>query len=346
MSNPYTTTPGKIPLLSYIARPRQIDDIVDEFQEEYPSNQIYKIVGIRGTGKTVALREIGKELEASGNWIVCNLNVEGDLISEFYDHIVNASYSKKILSGTKVSAGNFVKVELSKKDDITLTNEIRTLLDKIKGKGKRVLITIDEVFDSNSLRFFISQCQIWVGEEYPIFLLTAGLEHNYDEICANRNMTFFKRAPRKELYFLDLNRVVDDYAEKFHLSEIEAEKMAIITNGYAYAFQLLGYICWKENKSYEEVLSIFDKEIDNNAYQLIWSELSSGDKRTLISIAKCETNKVKDIKVICGCSSQSFQQSKERLISRKLIKNPEFGVVKFTLPRFREFVLRAERLYG
>ena len=55
------------------------------------------------------------------------------------------------------------------------------MLGALKRKGKKVLITIDEVVNTKEMRLFISAFQIFLREELPVFLLMAGLYEKYKQ---------------------------------------------------------------------------------------------------------------------------------------------------------------------
>ncbi len=50
------------------------------FNAELPSNQIYMITGVRGSGKTVMMTNISTELGQLSNWITVELNPTRDLL--------------------------------------------------------------------------------------------------------------------------------------------------------------------------------------------------------------------------------------------------------------------------
>ena len=56
MQNSFTTIFSKISD-AYITT-EQLNEILDDFSYERPSNSVYKITGVRGTGKTVILAEV------------------------------------------------------------------------------------------------------------------------------------------------------------------------------------------------------------------------------------------------------------------------------------------------
>ncbi len=69
MNNPFTLSFGKKPL-QYISRLSQTQQILETFQAPVPSNQIFMITGVRGSGKTVMMTNIANELKADDSWIV------------------------------------------------------------------------------------------------------------------------------------------------------------------------------------------------------------------------------------------------------------------------------------
>ena len=79
MNNPFTLSFGKKPT-QFISRITQTNEIVDNFKAEQPSNQIYMLTGVRGSGKTVLMTTIANMLREGEDWIVLELNPERDLL--------------------------------------------------------------------------------------------------------------------------------------------------------------------------------------------------------------------------------------------------------------------------
>lgn len=61
--------------------------------------------------------------------------------------------------------------------------------------------------------------------------------------------------------------------------------MASLTKGYAYAYQVLGYLYWRYNVeeerslSLDDLLSYYDSYLEEYSYEKIWSELPPTEKR-------------------------------------------------------------------
>ena len=61
MQNPFTTTFSKVPNYTYIPTDQE-QEIIENFSYDAPSESVYKITGVRGSGKTVLLAKIEEEL--------------------------------------------------------------------------------------------------------------------------------------------------------------------------------------------------------------------------------------------------------------------------------------------
>ena len=86
MNNPFTLSFGKKPL-QYISRIMQTNQIIESFNAEIPSNQIFMITGVRGSGKTVMMTNIADEIRADESWIVVELNPMRDLLQSLAEKI-------------------------------------------------------------------------------------------------------------------------------------------------------------------------------------------------------------------------------------------------------------------
>ena len=85
MQNPFTTTFSKTPEYTYIAIDKT-KEILENFSYEMPSESVYKITGVRGSGKTVILAKIEEELRNEKNkekgWLVFDLNPTRDMLGQ------------------------------------------------------------------------------------------------------------------------------------------------------------------------------------------------------------------------------------------------------------------------
>lgn len=107
MNNPFTLSFGKKPL-QYVSRISQTNAITENFSAEIPSNQLYLITGVRGSGKTVMMANIANEMRKREDWIVVELNATRDLLQslaaklyslpEMNAHFVQAKYESSVES--------------------------------------------------------------------------------------------------------------------------------------------------------------------------------------------------------------------------------------------------------
>ena len=73
MSNPFSLIFGKIPVEA-ISQPFQRNQILEAFDSEPASQQIYMITGVRGSGKTVLMTEVCEHYRSNEQWLVIELN--------------------------------------------------------------------------------------------------------------------------------------------------------------------------------------------------------------------------------------------------------------------------------
>lgn len=342
MNNPFTLSFGKKPL-QYISRIAQTNEIIENFMAQEPPNQIYMLTGVRGSGKTVMMTSIAGEIKEDERWIVVELSPTRDLLQslaaklyslpEMHPHFIQAKLDFSAL-GLGVSLENAVPV-------MDIENAIERMLTEIQKRDKRLLITIDEVVNCEYIRIFASSFQIFLRQNYPIFLLMTGLYENIYNLQNEDSLTFLYRAPKIVLEPLNYTAVRKKYMDIFGLNMEKAEEMTGLTGGYPFAFQVLGYLLWenKNIKTIEEILPEYDQYLEEYVYGKIWSELSELDRKILVEMAVNREKKVKKIRDGMGLKSEQFAVYRERLKRKGVLDTRKYGEVSFILPRFAEFVM-------
>ena len=115
--------------------------------------------------------------------------------------------------------------------------------------------------------------------------------------------------------------------------------MARMTKGFAFAFQVLGYLTYRsESRNYKDVLTEYRQYLDDFVYDKLWSELSDKDKEIAKAIAESESGSSAEIREALDISSNSLSQYRRRLLKKGLISGDEHGKMQFMLPLFDEFV--------
>ena len=341
MTNPFSLSFGKEPL-SFIERGRQSREIIDGFSEENPSCQVYMITGVRGSGKTVMLTDIAKHFRKEKDWVVVDLSPERDLLRMLAANLSNQPDLLAMFREAKINLSFLgLGLEMDGVPPVTdVSVAVTRMLERIGQKGKKVLITIDEVSSNQTMREFVSLFQIFMRQDLPVFLIMTGLYENIYELQNEKTLTFLYRAPKMELQPLNIGMIAAKYKEIFQLDEEEALQMAKETKGYPFAFQALGYLCWKNKTKWTEILPEYSQYLEEYVYEKLWSELSSNDRKVLIAMVEAEDQKVSSIRAKAEKNSSSFGVYRDRLIKKGIIVAFEYGHLDFALPRFREFVYR------
>jgi len=338
--NPYTLVFGKEPSEN-ISRAAQMVDILDSFTADPALQQIYMITGVRGTGKTVFMTEISKELAKKNDWIIVELNSSGDMLLDLAAALASEDTLARLFQNASINL-SFFGIGLEVKNSVQITSiqvALSKMFESLKKKGKKVLICIDEAVSTEHMRSFAGAFQIFVRQELPVFLIMTGLFENINNIQNEKNLTFLYRAPKVELKPLNIRTIADNYKRAFSVDDTVALDMANLTKGYSFAFQVLGYFTWKYDGDYEKALPDFRQYLEDYVYEKIWSEMSSVDKKLAYGIANVPSGKASEIKKFLDIENNQYTPYRDRLIKRGLIDGSQYGYIRFTLPLFEDYVL-------
>ena len=339
-NNPFTLTFGKQPG-EYISRYENTETIISSFQAENPISQAYLIEGVRGSGKTVLMTTIANILSEEEDWIVVDLNSTQDLVADFAQRMIDAckKFPDIMSAGFNVSVAGFgvsINGSAQPQDNVSV---IESILTSAKKKKKKVLVTIDEAMPNENMRHFASQFQILIRKDYNLFLLMTGLYENIYAIQNDPALTFLLRTPKIKMEPLSIPQITKQYKSIFDMEIEEAHNMAMVTKGYAFAFQALGmlYYEYSDTLSFEDILSKLDDLLDDFVYKKIWEGLTEKDKEIIRAIGS-KSNTVSNICEQLGIPNTSFPRYRERLMKKGVIFTPERGAVELALPRFAEVI--------
>lgn len=337
--NPFSTAFGREPK-ELIDRKEELSQIEDFFTRDYAPNPVYMITGVRGSGKTVALTKIYESFKKKDDWIVVDLNANTDLTQELVAQLYEIPSLQKLFIKAQLNLSAFgVGVEIKGVPPIShIGVALERMLDKLSEKNKRLLVCIDEAVNSENMRIFASQFQILLRHKKPVYLVMTGLYQNIDDLQNVETLTFLHRAQKIKLNSLNISSIAYSYSDIFQISMEKAMSLAKLTNGYAFAYQLLGYLCYENDTVNEaEIIPSFDRQLTELAYEKIWSELTGKEKDIIRSIAKCG-NKVKDIREDLNMTSGTLSTYKMRLIKKGIVQDDTYGEICFTVPRFINIV--------
>lgn len=341
MSNPFTLSFGKKPV-QFISRITQTNEIVENFKAEVPSNQIYMLTGVRGSGKTVMMTTVSNIFREEDDWIIVEINPIRDLLQSLAAKLYGIPELHTLFLKAKFDFSAFgLGVSVENAAPVTdIETAIGLMLQELKRAGKRLLITIDEVSNSENIRVFASAFQIFLRQDYPLFLLMTGLYDNLYDLQNDKSLTFLYRAPKIILDPLNYTAVKKHYMDIFQLSDQEAEHMAVLTKGYPFAFQVLGYLYWekREHMTIEDILPEYDQYLEEYVYSKIWSEMSELDKKILYEMSVSGETRIKNIRQKLEMKSELFSVYRDRLKRKGVVDARQYGHLTLALPRFEEFV--------
>lgn len=331
-NNPFILTFGREPI-NFIPRIDCLQQVKDNFYSATCPNQAFMITGVRGTGKTVLLSKLTKEFENNKDWIVVDLNPERDMLNSLASQIYNNSKVKHLFVKAKLNI-TFNGIGLSIENDKP-SNDIESIISKmveyLTEKDIKLLITIDDAANNQNIKIFAHTFQALLRKNFKVFMLMTGLYENINSIQNNKSLTFLSRVPKLILKPLNMPAIKDSYEEIFNIDSDTAIKMSKLTEGYAYAYQVLGYLMWEEGnkKISKKLLSQFDQYLSEFVYDKIWEGLSEKEKNIIIKISNNEKLEMK---------LNEISVYRDRLIKYGVLVSKQRGKLSFALPRFREYI--------
>lgn len=349
MQNPFTTTFSKTPEQTYIATDK-LDEILENFSYDSPSESVYKITGVRGSGKTVILAKVEEEMRKNPfqekGWLVLDLNPTRDMLVQLAAKLQAEGFGKRdtkkktfsINASVLGSGGGF---GYSMEKDALLHDigvEIDTMLEQVASEGKKVLVGIDEVSKTKEMIQFASEYGRWLRAGYPVYLVCTGLYENIEEVSNVKNLTFFRRATTIKTGALNLVRMSEMYKRKLTIETEQARMLAKTTKGYAYAFQELGVLCFKHGmQDIETILDELKSELYAYSYEKIWEEMTETDRFLVSLLVEKEEYKREEVLNLMGERAGSYSMYRDRLNKRGIL-NTRQGYISFALPFFADYI--------
>ena len=351
--DPFTRTPG-IAGKAYIDT-GVADEIINNFLSADSSKYVYKITGLRGSGKSVEYGKIIRTLKDTKNWLVYPLSASGDTVSTLISKLGMEKFidSKSVV--TTISSDTSVEGDIaiiSAKEEARVQKTIRdnehlfsaeaalTRMIELANKKKyNVLIGIDDISKTGSTVELLSIIGSMILEGCRIYLVVTGLSENIEEFSSVANLTFFKRADTIEMKPLNKFDIKYMYEKLLKVDSDEAKRIEELTKGYAYAYQVLGslYFCKKESEKLEDIIPDFERILFRDSYDLIWQSLTPAEKEVVKCIYKTKNGKAEDIKALMKKPS-NYTVYRERLINKHLVNTKERGFLQINLPLFDRFI--------
>lgn len=341
VENPFSLMYGKIPN-SFIERTDEYRKIVSTFKSNSPNTLAYTITGVRGTGKTVLLRAITKQLKESSNFVTVDLNPQEEMISSFGQKLFYEGNRSKLFLDFELTIDfKYIQLKIGKSEKINNAEVIgERLIEAINKKGKRILITIDEVNNTKEIKAFANFYQSMVGKGYNVFLLMTGLKKNIDVLFRSNAASFLSRTPKIVLGPLNLVDIAKEYKRVFSIVDDLTSPLARLTKGYAFAYQVLGYFFFesKDKTIDEKLLNQFDDYLRKNGYDVIWNELTAKEKEICIALYKSKEGNTSEIMTHLKMNESNYQNYRKSLLEKGIVESTGYGKIGFALPRFDMFI--------
>lgn len=228
---------------------------------------------------------------------------------------------------------------------------LEKILVELRKRKLSLLIAIDEAGASREMKQFASVYQIMLRKNYPLSLVMTGLPRNISELQNDHTLTFLLRSARIDLPMLDPVSVQFSYQKVFAdggktILQDCLRRMTELTNGYSYAFQLLGYLVWNTGAGeitgevVDSVLYPYKEQLFRNAYSRIYEDLSGVDREFVLAMARAgeKTIAMKSITERMKKVPNYVSTYKRRLMEAGVVRADSYGYVSFALPLFDEYV--------
>lgn len=356
--NPFKPTAGAEPPV-LVGRERVIEDFRDGIEEGVGApGRLMRITGPRGSGKTVLLTELGDIAKEYG-WTVVDVSASGNLV----DKVKRALRRDKSRAEASIEANLGIVTARASVNKETGDMGLREVLTDVSAgltdKGLGLLITIDEVQDGNEDEFreLATTVQHLIRERVNIAFVFAGITTGVMNLINGKALTFLRRAKAEELASIPIDEVADSFKETFDKAGLEVcrdilDRMAASTLGYAYLIQLVGYGVFAQAKRHAKTSRVVsDNDCDlgiSRAYgdfsdAVLLPALDELPERSIeYLLAMAEDDDKSGTGTIArrmGLEPSQLSATRRQLIERQVIDAPSRGLVRFAIPRLREYLL-------
>lgn len=181
---------------------------------------------------------------AYDDWICVELNTENDMLGQLASKTYDEGKMKKLFLTTEFNFSfKGFGISIKGKDPVTnISSLLKREFEYLKKKNTKVLVTVDEAISNKYMKVFTHEFQTLLRNDFLICLLMTGLFKNISLIQKEKTLTFLYRAPKIYLGKLNMKAIANSYQNIFEIEEKKSIELAKITQGYAFAYQLLGNI--------------------------------------------------------------------------------------------------------
>ena len=130
------------------------------------------------------------------------------------------------------------------------------------------------------------------------------------------------------------------YSEILSVNYNDALSLAKFTKGYAFAYQLVGYLLWFNDKRIidADIIEQFDTLIAAKAYNKIFEDLPQREIDFIMTLSDDAKVSNQDIMNSLKMKKNTLCVYKIRLAKKGIIDSKERGSIILSLPRFKKFL--------
>lgn len=347
--NPFNPSFGDIPSINL----NNLDDpqtFIDTQVINSTFNQPIFITGIRGTGKTVFMTKCEKLLLKDPHYI--NIDIEDNkslltnTVTELQRHLPMKTKLK--LTGLTIKLHN-IDVQLETINhaypDETKILLLKNAVKQLNDLNKTPILYIDDIKSSENLVTLMQTYMTLKRSGQSIFIFMTGLPRLIDNLQNNPNLTFLRRSHKLILQPFTNQTIRQKYERTLNIDPFISKKLTEMVDGYAFAFQLLGYLLFPKLQqniepltAIQEITPQYKDLLFNESYYNIYNELSPSEQRYVRALS--HTNgKYADTAKLLQLKPHSTDRTRSEMIKSHLIKPIAYGQVSFTLPYFKDFLL-------
>ena len=317
------------------------------------------LLGQRGMGKTAMLLEIADRAAAEG-FVVARVTAHENMPSNIIEQLqLNGERffgdEKKRITGVNAGVLGFsfgLSFSEPAQRQYGFRAKLSLLCDRLAEKDKGVLILIDEVYSSQTMREVAASYQELVGDRKNIAMCMAGLPYAVSGILNDRVLTFLNRANKVRLGPISVASIRAYYDQTFSAMRLDTEeelidRAAAMTGGLPYLMQLIGYYLtmytWEKKQITEQVLEKAHQaalqDMDDNVFVPILAPLSDNDRIFLTAMAQCaEPVTTSELQKKLGEKGPAIQPYRKRLIEAGVIEAPRRGELVFAVPFLADYL--------
>ncbi len=350
--NPFKPTAGKTPP-AIIGR----DEVIDEFSEGIENgagapSRLMRISGVRGTGKTVLLSEVGKIAQDQGWLLIKEVATDG-----LCQRILNSLLPAFKVTSAEVSPSLMGASLGTVKLEHVGPTLYQALARAIHENGHGLIITLDEVQDAaiDEVRVLSIAVQQLIGDDLDVAFVFAGLPSMINDIISGKTLTFLRRAVPFELKAVELGEVAASLSQTIRDTGIDitddlAGQLADATQGYPFMIQLIGYQVWQrarrsssnvvDEKIVADGIRAARERFDAAVIEPALQRVSPAGIEYLLAMAAEGPGLIQSGNVLRSLQKNSRQVSvlRSRLLKDSLIEAPGYGKLRFAIPYMEDYL--------